>query len=593
MFRLSPDQWQVLSPHLDELLGMAEKERSIRLSRLRSADPALSSQLEILLQEHRVLSEKHFLEKRSVELPGGPGPAGQTLGLYTLVSQIGHGGMSSVWLAERNDGRFERRVAVKFLNIARMGKGGEERFRREGHILGRMRHTNIAELIDAGVSPAEQPYLVLEYVEGHHIDRYCDQHRLDVRARIRLFLDVLRAVSHAHANLIVHRDLKPSNVLVRTDGQAKLLDFGIAKLLEGDEQPGEAQLTVEGGRAMTPGYAAPEQLLAEAVTTATDVYAPGRAAVCIADGAASGRTPAGLVKAIFDTEPTRPSDVVARTNENAEAATHNAGLRATTPDKLSRMLRGDLGTIVAKALKKKPTERYSSVTAFADDLRRYLRLEPISTRPDTIAYRWAKFVRRNRKAVALATLAVAAMSAGLAGTLIQTRTARAQRDFALHQLRRAEAINEFNDFLLSDAAPSGKPFTVNELLGRAENILARQSAAGDANRVELLVSIGDQYSTQDEDAKARRVLEHAYQLSRKLSRDSIRARAACALAGALARDATSHEPRLFSWPGCVILPPARKMRWIEYFVFSAAARSPRNVEIRSKASSECRQRRNS
>ena len=448
--------------------------------------------------------------------------------------------MSSVWLAERNDGRFERRVAVKFLNIALMGKGGEERFKREGRILGRMTHPNIAELIDAGVSPAEQPYLVLEYVEGDHIDRYCDQHRLDVSARIRLFLDVLRAVAHAHANLIVHRDLKPSNILVRTDGQAKLLDFGIAKLLEGDEQPGEAQLTVEGGRAMTPEYAAPEQLLAEAVTTATDVYALGVLLYVLLTGqhpaGPAPLTPAGLVKAILDTEPTRPSDIVARTKENAEAATHNAGLRATTPDKLSRMLRGDLDTIVAKALKKNPTERYSSVTAFADDLRRYLRLEPISTRPDTIAYRWAKFVRRNRKAVALATLAVAAMSAGLAGTLIQTRTARAQRDFALHQLRRAEAINEFNDFLLSDAAPSGKPFTVNELLGRAENVLARQSAADDANRVELLVSIGDQYSTQDEDAKARRVLEHAYQLSRKLSGDSIRARAACALAGARARD---------------------------------------------------------
>src|SRR5215471_19723838 len=243
MFRLIPDQWQVLSPHLDELLGMAEKERSIRLSRLRSTNPALSNQLEILLQEHRVLSEEHFLEKRSVELPGGPGPGGQTLGLYTLVSQIGHGGMSSVWLAERNDGRFERRVAVKFLNIALMGKGGEERFKREGRILALLVHPHIAELIDAGVSQAGQPYLVLEHIEGDHIDRYCDQHKLGVGARLRLFLDVLRAVAQAHANLIVHRDLKPSNVLVRHDSQAKLLDFGIAKLLECEGQSGEALLT--------------------------------------------------------------------------------------------------------------------------------------------------------------------------------------------------------------------------------------------------------------------------------------------------------------------------------------------------------------
>src|ERR1700688_4667171 len=179
------------------------------------------------------------------------------------------------WLVDRNDGRFERRVAVKVLNIALMGKGGEQRFRREGRILGRLTHPHIAELIDAGVSDTGQPFLVLEYVDGDHIDRYCDQNRLDVRARVRLFLDALRAVEQAHANFIVHRDLKPSNILVRTDGKAKLLDFGIAKILQSDGQTGEPALTLEGGRALTPEYAAPEQLKGEAVTAATDVYASG------------------------------------------------------------------------------------------------------------------------------------------------------------------------------------------------------------------------------------------------------------------------------------------------------------------------------
>jgi len=337
MSKLSPDQWQALSPRLDEALEMTDDERSSWLSSLQSENPTLAYQLEILLREHRELSEEGFLEASAMELPGGPGLAGQTLGVYTLVSQIGYGGMGTVWLAERSDGRFERRVAVKVLNIALMGKGGEERFKREGRILGRLTHPHIAELIDAGVSLTGQPFLVLEYVEGDHIDRYCDQNKLDVRARVRLFLDALRAVAQAHANLIVHRDLKPSNILVRTDGQAKLLDFGIAKLLECDGQSAEAPLTLEGGRALTPEYAAPEQLKGEAVTAATDVYASGVLLYVLLTGqhptGAGPRTPAGLVKAILDTEPPRPSDIVALTQTNEQTAVANAGKRATTPDK--------------------------------------------------------------------------------------------------------------------------------------------------------------------------------------------------------------------------------------------------------------------
>src|SRR5439155_1125011 len=199
MLKLSPDQWQALSPRLDEALEMTGEERSTWLSSLQGVNPTLAYQLEILLREHRELSEEGFLEASALELPGGPGLAGESLGVYTLVSQIGHGGMGTVWLAERSDGRFERRVAVKVLNIALMGKGGEERFKREGRILGRLTHPHIAELIDAGVSLTGQPFLVLEYVEGDHIDRYCDQNKLDVRARVRLFLDALRAVAHPDA----------------------------------------------------------------------------------------------------------------------------------------------------------------------------------------------------------------------------------------------------------------------------------------------------------------------------------------------------------------------------------------------------------
>ena len=399
-------------------------------------------------------------------------------------------------------------------------------------------HQHIAELVDAGVTQAGQPYLVLEYIEGDHIDRYCDQNRLGIEERIRMFLDVLRAVAQAHANLIVHRDLKPSNVLVRNDGQVKLVDFGIAKLLEVEGQTPETALTLEGGRAMTPECAAPEQLRGGPITTATDVYALGVLLYVLLTGQhPAGRGPhsaADLVKAITTTEPMRPSDVVVPDSGDAKVAVDNAARRRTTTYRLRRLLRGDLDTIIAKALKKAPTERYSSVTALADDLRRYLQKEPISARRDTLAYHAGKFLGRNRVAVGLATVAIAAMAAGVAGTLVQTRKAREQRDFAFRQLARAEAINDLDNFLLADAAPSGKPFTFNELLGHAEHIVERQHHSNRANRAELLTSIGQKYEGQDEDSKARGLLEQAYVVSRGLSDPSPRAQAACALASALA-----------------------------------------------------------
>ena len=413
MSKLSPDQWQALSPRLDEALELSDDERLTWFATLRAENPTLARQLEILLQEHRELSKEGFLDERPIVMTGTPGLAGEIFGAYTLVSQIGHGGMGTVWLAERNDGRFERRVAVKVLNFALMGKGGEERFKREGRILGRLTHPHIAELIDAGVSPSGQPFLVLEYIEGGHIDLYCDQHKLDVRGRVRLFLDALRAVAHAHANLIVHRDLKPSNILVRTNGQVKLLDFGIAKLLVGGGQAAESSLTLEGGRALTPEYAAPEQLKGETVTAATDVYASGVLLYVLLTGrhpvGDGPHTPASLVKAILDTEPTRPSEIVIATRTNGEAVAMNAGKRATSPDKLARSLRGDLDTIVAKALKKNPQERYTSIKALAADLQHYLRYEPISARPDTIAYRAGKFLRRHRGSVTATLLATLAL----------------------------------------------------------------------------------------------------------------------------------------------------------------------------------------
>jgi tetratricopeptide (TPR) repeat protein len=248
------------------------------------------------------------------------------------------------------------------------------------------------------------------------------------------------------------------------------------------------------------------------------------------------RSPADLVKAVIDCEPTRPSEAVAQTDENTPITIVSAARRGTTPDKLSRMLVGDLDIILAKALKKDRAERYESVTALGEDLRRYLKNQPIQARPDTFTYHASKFVRRNRAAVVLAGIAFVAIIGGFVGTYTQARSARAQYKLAMQQLKRKQALSEFNEFLLSDAAPGGKPFTVNELLERAEKILSREYAGEESNRVELWVVIGDQYSTQDQDVKAREVLQRAYVLSRSLTVKPIRAEASCALAGALARD---------------------------------------------------------
>ncbi len=548
MSTFTPEQWRALSPYLDQALEMSEDERTSWLASIREHDPDLGAQLAALLEEHKHLDQIGFMETPATVAEDSPTLAGQTVGPYTVISPIGQGGMGSVWLGERNDGRFKRRVALKFLNVAFAGQGNEGRFKREGAILGRLSHPHIAELMDAGVMETGVPYLVLEYVDGEHIEQYCDEHNLDIAQRLRLFLDVAGAVAHAHASLIVHRDIKPSNVLVSKEGKVKLLDFGIAKLLEGDGESGvETLLTMQAGRALTPQYAAPEQLSGGAITTATDVYGLGVLLYVLL----TGRHPAGtnlssaaeLVKAIVDTEPRKASEIVTVSGSQKQGASVHASRRTTTPEKLSRLLRGDLDTILAKALKKDAQERYTSVADFADDVSRYLNHEPISARADTVAYRAAKFVRRNWTAVSLAGLAIVATVAGIAGTLVQARTARMQRDFAFRQLEQSEAVNDLNSFLLSDAAPSGKPFTVNQLLERAQHIVERQHGP-DASRVQLLISIGEQYTNQDEDAKARPVIEEAYRLSRVLSDRPTRAQASCALGHVLSQsdDTKRAEP---------------------------------------------------
>ncbi|MPY90389.1 MAG: tetratricopeptide repeat protein [Luteitalea sp.] len=531
MSALSADRWRRLSPYLDHALGIGIEERAAWLASIRAEDATLAADLQTLLAEHAALDESGFLE-RTVPLPPHTSPtvslAGQTLGAYRLLSRIGQGGMGSVWLGERCDGRYEGRAAIKLLNGGLIGHAAEDRFKREGSILARLRHPHIAQLVDAGVSHAGQPFLVLEYVEGQRIDHHCDQNTLGIDARLRLFLDVLEAVGQAHANLVVHRDIKPPNVLVTVDGQVKLLDFGIAKLLESDAASGLAlaagatALTREGGTALTPEFAAPEQVTGGAVTTATDVYALGVLLYLLLSGehpAGPGvRSPAELLHAIVDTRPPRVSDAVVgmpvRT-VTADTLAERAARRGTTPERLRRMLRGDLDTIVAKTLKKRAPERYGSVSALAEDLRRYLHHEPITARPDTLRYRTAKFVRRHVRGVATAGAVVV-----LLGGLIGFYTARlaTERDRARLEAEKTAKVSELLTGLLTNADPYAdkQEPTVRGVLDAAAARLPSELARQPELMAEMLPLLGRIYQRLGILDKAQPLLEEAVATGRRV-----------------------------------------------------------------------------
>lgn len=511
--------WTLVSPLLDQALDLPADGRVGFVAQLRLSQPHAATLLDGLLASHDEAVASAFLE---ADLAGPRlTVAGTRVGAYVLERPLGSGGMGTVWLGRRVDGRFEGVAAVKLVNLAGLDRAGEARFRREGTALARLSHPNIARLLDAGVTEAGQPYLVLEYVDGVHIDRYADDRRLTVNERLGLFLQVADAVAHAHAQLVVHRDIKPSNVLVDTHGQVKLLDFGVARLVSDDDTAQAASSDVTGA-ALTPAFAAPEQLLGQPVSVAVDVFSLGTLLYLLLAGRHPAdpflENPAALIRTITEVEP--------------------ALMSVNAPARLRATLRGELDTVAARALEKLPAERYTSVEALAADVRRYLRHEPISARADSSAYRVRKFVRRNRVAAAATLVTLTALAAAGAGLWVQARRSAADRDFALQQLARAEAINDMSTFLLSDAAPLGRPFTAGDLLGRAEELLNRHpSDPPDAPTVESLVAIGAQFQSQDEDANARRVLTRAFALAEALpaAARTTRARAGCALAGTLAR----------------------------------------------------------
>ena len=504
--RFDKARWDALSPLLDELMALDAPARAERIAQLRREGHADANDLADLVVQYAEMEREGFLEGPLVRPVQEPGLQGQVVGSYTLDSLLGQGGMGTVWLAHRSDGRYDARVAVKLLNPALLGPGGIERFRREGQALGRLTHPNIARLIDAGVTQTGQPYLVIEYVEGETITKWCDSRRLDVRASVRLFLDVLAAVAHAHAKFILHRDLKPSNIMVTAEGQVKLLDFGIAKLLDdGADATPMSDLTRLGGYAFTPEYAAPEQVQGDEVSSATDVYSLGALLYVLLTGrhptVGSGRTPLERMRAIVDTEPVRPSEA-------------------------ARALRGDLDNIILKALKKSPAERYPTVEAFAEDLRRHLNHEPVSARADSFAYRTGKFVVRNRLAVGAAAIVLLTIIAGAAVSVWEAIEATRQRDRALSLVARNDAVIEFVKGMLTEVAPADQPVRVADLIERSRSILIREDDIPE-HRAAILSMLSSYYLSSGNPAQAQDMLARARELTEATTDRDLRALLLC------------------------------------------------------------------
>ncbi len=397
------------------------------------------------------------------------GAGARLIGPYRLVREVGRGGMGVVYMAERDDGEFRQRVAVKIIRQTLAGVETRRHFKRERQILASLNHPNIARLLDGGVSADGEPFLAMEYVEGVRIDHYADKRRLPAEARLELFRRVCAAVQYAHQNLVIHRDLKPSNILVTAEGVPKLLDFGIAKLLDpGGADAGAHTLTELG--VMTPEYASPEQVRGESVTTASDVYSLGVVLYELLAGhgpyRVRSRQPDEIARAIREQEPERPSAAFrgGRDGRQSDGGTgRRTNLRRTSPRPPvpPSRLKGDLDNIVLMAMRKEPARRYASVAQLSEDIRRHLDGLPVIARKDTFKYRGAKFIKRHKAGAAAAALLVLTLVGGIVGVAWQARAAKEQarvaaqeRDRARTEAAKAARINAFLQSVFASADPS-------------------------------------------------------------------------------------------------------------------------------------------
>ncbi len=543
---MDPD-WHRRDHLLAEALEQPSAVRAAFLDRACAGDAALRAALEGLLAAAE--QEDDFLDAPAVEVAGGlvaawaeergDGPAapallaGRRVGAYRLLEKLDEGGMGTVYLAERADGHFEQRVALKLVRAGVASDETRRRFRQERQILARLNHPHIARLLDGGVmeGPAgeEQPWLVMELVAGEPITAYCDRHRLPTAARLGLFAQMGEAVQYAHRSLVIHRDLKPGNVLVAEEANGtpcvKLLDFGIARLLEGERV--ETRTLLPG---LTPEYAAPEQVRGEPVTTATDVYSLGVVLYELLTGhrpyGFARLTPGEIERVVCEQEPERPSTVVARTATRrlADGTTETrtpaavSRERASEPEGLRRRLRGDLDTIVLKALRKEPAARYATVDALLEDLRRHLAGLPVLAHPATPAYRLRLFTRRHRWSVAAAAAFALLLLGSSVVTAVQARRIAAERDRARSEAAKAGRVTEFllSLFEANDPAVArGDTLTAGALMARGLREAEALRHQPDV-QAQMLEVIGRTYTSMDRRDLARAPLARALALQRRL-----------------------------------------------------------------------------
>ncbi|MBS0194109.1 MAG: tetratricopeptide repeat protein [Proteobacteria bacterium] len=471
---MQPELWAKVGPKLDELLDLPPDHRQARLETIGVEDPALAAELRRLLAFET--TDSHLLDTPVPQASLHAPVPGARVGPYRLQWMIGEGGMGQVWLAERADGLFERKVALKLLHPGLAGAGLRARFDRERQILASLGHEHVARMFDAGIAADGQPYIALEYIEGQSITSYATSHKLTVVLKLQLFLQVCSAVSHAHAGLVVHRDLKPSNILVTPAGDVRLLDFGIAKLLDAPGRDTSSDGTHTGTRAFTLYYAAPEQIRGDAITTATDVYSLGVILYELLAGCRPYRmdrdTDAAWEEAIVGVEPARPSVVA---HERADLVTRSER-------RLSRVLAGDLDTIVLKALQKSPEERYRSVEALAADIKRHLAGLPIEAHAKGFGYRFGKYVRRHAVSLVAMAALIAVLGSGLYVMWRQQLQARAET-------QRAQAMHDFVIGLFEQAQKEAGPdraVDIGSLLDAGVRRMQTEFAGQPTTRVELL-----------------------------------------------------------------------------------------------------------